>query len=120
MAGDDHIIKEVSRREQVFYRIYSERMRQERLKATGKFLYTCADPQMLSADKYLVLGEEFGEVGRAILNMQGYATDYKAGLEDIQKELIQLAAVCVAWLEFIEQVIGDLNPVSQPPANEGQ
>jgi NTP pyrophosphatase (non-canonical NTP hydrolase) len=45
-----------------------------------------------------ILVEEIGEVGKAICE---YYLQSKPGvsLEDIQKGLIQCAAVCVAWLE---------------------
>lgn len=115
------LLKSMHYQNRIFSFIVAERGRQERLKAEGKFLYTCADPQMLSADKYVVLGEEFGELGRAILNMQGLATDYKGSLDEVEKELIQIAAVSVAWLEFIQ---GLLHPIqgseTVPPTEEGQ
>lgn len=51
---------------------------------------------------YAVLGEEVGEVANAILNdakLPWYNQDDKA----IEKELIQVAAVAVAWLEAMER-----------------
>lgn len=39
---------------------------------------------------YVILGEEFGEVGRAI---------FEADNENLEAEIIQVMAVCVAWLE---------------------
>lgn len=53
-------------------------------------------PQNLNLDKrYVTLGEEFGEVGTALLN------DDK---ENLYEELIQVAAVCV---RMAEQVLKD-------------
>jgi len=43
---------------------------------------------------YAILGEEFGEVGKAILEDT-----------DLKNELIQVASVCMMWLEAIERRI---------------
>lgn len=40
--------------------------------------------------KVSILAEEFGEVARAVL---------EGDLENLAEELVQVAAVCVAWLE---------------------
>ena len=85
--------------------IIRERMRQDALKSRGKFKYTCADSQMLSSEKFLVLSEEVGEVARAILNLQDFSTDYGADLGKVRVELIQVAAVSVAWIEFIDSIL---------------
>lgn len=89
----------------IFEAINRERARQETLKAAGKFKYTCVDSNMLSSEKYLVLAEEVGEVARAVLNLQKFASDYSADLGKVREELIQVAAVSVAWLEFIDSVL---------------
>lgn len=89
----------------IFKAILRERARQETLKAAGKFKYTCADSNMLSSEKYLVLAEEVGEVARAVLNLQNFAFDYSADLGKVREELIQVAAVSVAWLEFIDSIL---------------
>ena len=44
--------------------------------------------------KLTVLVEEVGEVGRAIL---------ECDIQNLQEELVQTAAVCVAWLESLEK-----------------
>lgn len=58
---------------------------------------------------YMVLGEEFGEVGRALLEggfqektgaERGKLT--QGQLDHLREELIQCAAVCVAWVEGID------------------
>jgi hypothetical protein len=84
----------------VFAAIVKERERQEALKASGKFKHTNADLTFSSGDKIKVIGEEFGEVCCASLNVEALSHD---GLErsDLKKELIQLAAVTVAWLECL-------------------
>lgn len=43
---------------------------------------------------YVILGEEFGEVGRAI---------FEKDIEEVKDELVQVAAVAVAHLEAIER-----------------
>jgi len=109
MAGDDEVrIADVvyrGGRIRIFEAINRERARQETLKAAGKFKYTCADSNMLSSEKYLVLAEEVGEVARAVLNLQNFAFDYSADLGKVREELIQVAAVSVAWLEFIDSIL---------------
>lgn len=78
--------------------ILEERQRQETLKARGKFQYTCADQEMSDSDRLAVLVEEIGEVARAVLEEQKLAHEnqVKGGLRE---ELIQVAAVCMAWIE---------------------
>lgn len=49
---------------------------------------------------YAILGEEFGEVGKAILE---YKTDIDLEVkDDIRDELIQVAAVAMAMIEQID------------------
>ena len=83
--------------------IDDERHRQERLKAEGKFTMTCADA-MSNGARLAVLMEEVGEVARAILErgIDGEMSNDKTG-KDLQKELVQVAAVCVAWLEGLDR-----------------
>ncbi|EMO91249.1 hypothetical protein [Leptospira noguchii] len=69
--------------------IQLERERQEKLKQTGKFQFTCAD-QVLDCEKLPILLEEVGEVAKAMNEMDSLG---------IVRELIQVAAVSVAWLE---------------------
>ena len=42
-----------------------------------------------------ILGEEFGEVSKALI--EGDPIDH------VREELVQVAAVCVAWLECLER-----------------
>lgn len=70
--------------------IRAERERQEELRRSGKFKWTCADPAASPHHKMTVLAEEFGEVANAVLEHDD------AQLWD---ELVQTAAVAVAWLE---------------------
>jgi NTP pyrophosphatase (non-canonical NTP hydrolase) len=93
--------------------VFAERLRQEELRKSGKFLWTCADPDQSPERKLAVLAEEFGEAARevteiVILNSKRSAAklggeEYKAKLEELnrrlRKELIQVAAVATAWAE---------------------
>lgn len=126
MAIDDHVAQALvcmnHRQLPIFNAIVRERGRQEALKAEGKFLYTCADSHMLSSEKYLVLAEEVGEVARAVLNLHDFSRDYGADLGKVREELIQVAAVSVAWLEFIEGILSPdtgLRMLAANPPNEG-
>ena len=88
--------------------VHAERERQERLglnkAAQGVRWSSCADPAMDGGDdrRYAVLGEEVGEVANAILDGKGDAA--------LREELVQVAAVAVAWTEAIDgrgEVAGD-------------
>jgi NTP pyrophosphatase (non-canonical NTP hydrolase) len=96
--------------------IFAERERQEKLKAEGKFLFTCAD-EVDETVKLAVLAEEFGEVAKEVTELtimydkiiQGKITEDDINTQEIQNykklrtELIQVAAVCVAWVEAIDR-----------------
>jgi NTP pyrophosphatase (non-canonical NTP hydrolase) len=104
----------------MFEMIAAERKRQERLKREGKFDATCADPTTVlsNTEKLAVLTEEVGEVARVILDRQvnnkersrelgpsyeGYDKWRYDGKTRrmLQDELVQVAAVAVAWLEAL-------------------
>lgn len=95
-------------RSDVFYFINQERIRQEELKAVGKFKHSCADP-IGNETKLAILTEELGEVAREVCegsfvlhpNLSG--AERVAIAEKLKTELIQVAAVAVAWLESFEQ-----------------
>lgn len=74
-------------------RIIAERARQEELLALGKFNFNCAMPHIADLMKLPVLVEEIGEVAEAIL---------EGNSVNLSTELVQVAAVCVAWLEALE------------------
>lgn len=94
-------VRSVDLRHRVFDEVSCERDRQESLKAIGKFRYTCADPEMIDADRSLVLLEEVGEVARAVL---------ESDAANVHQELVQVAAVAVAWLESHERAIAGNYP----------
>jgi hypothetical protein len=104
--------------------VRQERLRQEQLKRDGKFLWTCADLGVSEDRKLSVLTEETGEVAKEIVDY-GISRD-KYHLENlpfplhrdihflsrIRTELIQVAAVCVAWCESIDSVVRTLKQVT--------
>ena len=79
-----------------------ERDRQDRLKREGRFAHTLNDPEMSHQDRFACLGEEFGEVGGAVVQCTGLSNDRADGRDDLKKELIQLGASVVAWLEALD------------------
>ena len=80
----------------IYEELAVERGRQEQLKA--------ADATMSNGAWLAVLGEEFGEVCRALLEVgvDGAEARDKHG-KDLRKELIQVAAVAVAWIEGLDR-----------------
>lgn len=81
----------------IFQQIVRERSRQEALMEKGRFAWTCSDPEISNELRLGVLCEEVGEVARAVLGCCGVVAD--GG--DLERELVQVAAVAVAWLEAI-------------------
>ncbi len=71
--------------------ISDERDRQEQLHADGTLPWICSQPDCPDVLRLSALMEEVGEVGSALL-----------GDGDLRTELVQVAAVAVAWLEGIE------------------
>lgn len=78
-------------RERAIDAIVEERYRQNKLKADGKFAHTCAD-NIPDEHRYIILAEEVGEVARAI---------HDGDRDNLREELVQVAAVCLAWLEAL-------------------
>jgi hypothetical protein len=79
-------------RGEIFLAITAERSRQA-VKWDGEHAWghgDCSSDGVPVAVKVAVLAEEFGEVSRAVLDRDGGA---------LRTELIQVAAVAVAWLE---------------------
>lgn len=89
--------------------IARERDRQEQLKAAGKFTASCAD-NISEGAKLKIVAEEFGEVAREVCELDAelhpeLTEQQKAQIRaNLRKELIQLAAVSVAWLESMEEL----------------
>jgi NTP pyrophosphatase (non-canonical NTP hydrolase) len=106
-----------SRREAIYNAITAERNRQEQLKQNGKFLWTCADNHGSHDNerKLAVLSEEVGEVAHEVtdemifldkLEKDPCEADHilKAYRSRLRAELVQVAAVCVAWIEALDKV----------------
>jgi len=87
------------RRDQILAEVHDERERQEQLCAQGFFEATCAG-RLTELERLAVLAEEFGEVAHEIGDLvAGKALDRAA----LRTELIQLAAVAVAWVEGLDR-----------------
>lgn len=80
---------------EVLFLVYHERIRQEGLKASGRFEHTAADSGCSDLARLAMLTEEIGEVARAL---QRAAHDPE---QDLRSELIQCAAICCAWVESL-------------------
>ena len=85
--------------DKIIFFIMQERSRQNELKQRGDFPYTCADTEMLQSERLAVLVEEVGEVSRALLNAGQLSND--SSPKELRTELIQCAAICIAWLESL-------------------
>lgn len=86
--------------EDAIQRIHAERDRQNELFAEGKISFTCASRTADPRRKLRALVEQVGEVAEAIDEMgQHYK---KVRCAHLAEELVQVAAVCVAWLEALE------------------
>ena len=91
----------------VMARVAKERIRQQELFLAGKFTFTCASKTADDNRKLRVLAEEVGEVAEAIDKLE--AAESRGGgaasalrREELHTELVQVAAVAVAWLESME------------------
>lgn len=116
--------------EEVLRDVGVERLRQEDLRQSGKFLWTCATDGVPLDRKMSVLSEEVGEVAKEVVDF-GIARDkYKeekltfprhhevALLLRIRKELVQVAAVCVAWIEAIDRDLDKHNMLGWKKVDE--
>ena len=83
-------------REEVWLAILNERVRQgQQWEAPhGWGRGDCSSPDVPAIVKAAVLSEEAGEVSRAVLERDD---------EALRAELVQVAAVAVAWLEGMEK-----------------
>lgn len=94
--------------------VATERGRQEYLKSEGKFKYSCADKEISHAEALTVLAEEVGETAHEV--NEGIGGRY-IDKRRLLKELIQVAAVAVAWAEKTHNEIeAEANPrISSEP-----
>ena len=73
--------------------VASERERQEELVREGQLRWTAAHADCPDAKRLSALVEEVGEVARALHDEEG--------ADRLREELIQVAAVAVAWVEAL-------------------
>lgn len=88
----------------IYDEIRSERVRQEQLRREGRFTFTCASREMTNAQRLTVLAEEYGEVAHEVNEGIGEGRTVDTG--KLRQELIQTAAVAVAWLEGLGSEMG--------------
>jgi NTP pyrophosphatase (non-canonical NTP hydrolase) len=86
--------------------IAKERERQERLKVEGRFKYTCADKTLTTGEKLAILTEELGEVAHAV-KVRAALTTNRTDDADLRKELVQVAAIALAWVESLDREAGE-------------
>lgn len=87
-------------RVQIYAAIDAERARQEQLKTEGRFFETPASTKMLPYLKACILTEETGEVCAAVMQEAKACNDRTKA--NVKAELVQVAAIAVAWLESIK------------------
>src|SRR4051812_38918671 len=87
--------------------IATERGRQELLKSQGRFTYSCSDKEITHAECCTVLAKEAGEVAHEVND--GIGPDRFIDKRRLLKELIETAAVAVAWAEKTLQEIEDVD-----------
>ena len=88
-----------SRLERALIAVGSERKRQLTLQAAGRFSYTPSDHALTDAQRLAMLAEELGEVARNVLRRGRLVTDGDPSDAGLRKELGQVAAIAVAWME---------------------
>lgn len=76
-----------------------ERMRQDALKAAGRFPHTLNDPALSNADRLCKLAEELGEIARCVNDHEERG---RLDVEALRTELTQLGALALSWLEADE------------------
>lgn len=81
-------------------KIWGERERQRELFRASKISFDVANAIVDPARKFRVLAEEVGEVAHAIDQIENHGM--AAG--NLHLELVQVAAVAVAWLESLETI----------------
>jgi hypothetical protein len=87
------------RTDQAMAMVGTERARQLRLKADGRFSYTPSDDDLNDWQRLGMILEEVGEVARNLLARDGLVTDGDADDGALARELSQVAALSVAWME---------------------
>lgn len=81
--------------------INDEVYRQDQLARAGKFGGTHVMPGGTDLERLAVLAEEFGEVSIEVC--KGIEVDGQIRRPGLRDELIQTAAVCLAWIAAIDE-----------------
>lgn len=100
LSGDQQNIENQERLATIYQDILAERQRQDDLKAQGKFSATCAD-ELPAFEKLAILAEEFGEVAKELCECNN--TGHALNSPHLRTELIQVAAVAIAWVEALDK-----------------
>lgn len=74
-------------------------IRQRELKAVGPFQYTPSDMEMSEPEIVACIAEELGEVARNVLARKGLVRDGNLTNGALYRELTQIAALSVAWMQ---------------------
>jgi len=82
--------------------ILAERRQQEQHKLDGRFAHSCAEPLggKFDFERLAILGEEFGETAHEVNETIGGHRPLNR--MKLRKELLQVAAVAVAWLQGLD------------------
>jgi hypothetical protein len=100
IISDPHI------RDRIVRNILAERLRQNALVESGVFPYNCADVDIPDSLKLPVLIEEAGEVAKAVYELSAFGgRDNTPLINNLRIELVQVAAVALAWIEAIDNDI---------------
>jgi hypothetical protein len=102
-AAQDRTVQQAEATTYALRLVKAERIRQDTLKAEGRFEFTCADDGLTNAEKLACLTEELGEVAQEVLTQEGrrLARDTVGTKEALRKELVQVSAVALAWIEAL-------------------
>lgn len=95
----------------VVQEVFDERQRQQQLVREGKLPFNCADRDIPHQRKLPVLVEEVGEVAKEVYDVDRGTVPFAS--KRLREELIQVAAVAVAWLESLEDVTKTSPPLAQ-------
>lgn len=83
--------------------IQYERERQFKLKEEGRFKYTPSDDELHDGERYWMIAEEMGEVSRNCLARKMLVTDGEISDAALYKELCQVAALSLAWMQRLDK-----------------
>lgn len=88
----------------IFDDVWKERLEQDIRRDNGRFQFTCADIGLTLSERAAILGEEFGEVCQEVLTQRGHrlARNTYGTVAGLRKELVQVMAVALAWVEWID------------------